>query len=336
MSLNDSQSELRQESIQGQVTHTSQRFIEAGEEIAKIVVGQQQVYRRIFMSILAKGHILLEGLPGLAKTTTIKSLADVAGLRFNRIQFTPDLLPADVVGTQIYNPAKADFIVKKGPIFTDLLLADEINRAPAKVQSALLEAMGERQVTISNETFHLSKAFTVMATQNPIEQEGTYPLPEAQMDRFLFKVVMSYNTLEEEISIVERMAHGVPVDLESILSPSDIQEAQILMDQIHVDPKVRRYIVELVYATRFPEKVVQKKLSSYIHCGASPRASIFLEKAARANALLEGRTYVTPQDIKDCGQDVLRHRIALTYEAEAEGVRSEDIVQDIFDHIAVP
>ncbi|MCX6129920.1 MAG: AAA family ATPase, partial [Proteobacteria bacterium] len=277
-----------------------------------------------------------EGLPGLAKTTAVKALADCSDLSVARIQFTPDLLPADVVGTQIYDPRQAEFKVKKGPIFTNLLIADEINRAPAKVQSALLEAMQERQVTLGDTSYQLPQPFLVMATQNPIEQEGTYPLPEAQMDRFLFKVKVDYGSLEEEIEIVNRMAGGDGIELTRVVNGKDILHFQTLMKRIHVADKIRRYIVELVFATRKPGAYGLQQLDMMIQVGASPRASINLERAARLNALFQGRTYVTPQDVKDVGLDILRHRILPSYEAEAENLSVERMIESIFAHVDVP
>jgi MoxR-like ATPase len=304
--------------------------------VGKRMVGQKQVMERLLMGLIGQGHVLLEGLPGLAKTTAVKALSDCSDLTVTRIQFTPDLLPADVIGTQIYDPRQAEFKVKKGPIFTNLLIADEINRAPAKVQSALLEAMQERQVTLGDTTYVLPKPFLVMATQNPIEQEGTYTLPEAQMDRFLFKLKIDYNTIEEEIEVVHRMASGDDIQLEKVMQASDILRCQDLMKQIHVSDKIRRYIVELVFATRRPGQYGLKKLESMIKVGASPRASINLERASRLNALFQGRAYVTPQDVKDVGLDILRHRVLPTYEAEAENVAVEQMIADIFAHVDAP
>ncbi len=304
--------------------------------VGRRIVGQRQVIERLLMGLIGQGHVLLEGLPGLAKTTAVKALADSSDLTVTRIQFTPDLLPADVIGTQIYDPRQAEFRVKKGPIFTNLLIADEINRAPAKVQSALLEAMQERQVTLGDSTYPLPKPFLVMATQNPIEQEGTYPLPEAQMDRFLFKIKVEYNTLEEEIEVVQRMASGDDIRLDKVMQSSDILKCQDLMKEIHVSDKIRRYIVELVFATRKPASYGLKKLEALIQVGASPRASINLERAARLNALFQGRSYVTPQDVKDVGVDILRHRILPTYEAEAENIWVEQMIEEIFAQVDVP
>ncbi len=306
------------------------------EMMGRRLVGQQHVARRLVMAMLAEGHVLLEGMPGLAKTTAVKALGEAADLRVSRLQFTPDMLPADVVGTEIYDPKKGEFRVKRGPVFANLVIADEINRAPAKVQSALLEAMQERQVTIGDETFRLERPFLVMATQNPIEQEGTYPLPEAQMDRFLFKVIVSYGTVEDEEEVVARMARGDEAPLEKVIDRDRILQLQGLVQKIHVAEKVRRYLVQVVFATRQPTEYGFKDIAQHIAYGASPRASIALERAARVNAILEGRSFVTPQDVKDVGADILRHRLLLSYEAEADGVTSEAIVRKVFDRIDVP
>ena len=306
-------------------------------EMGKRMVGQRHLLDRLLMALVADGHVLLEGLPGLAKTTAIRTLGDVCTLGFSRIQFTPDLLPADVIGTQIYDPRTGEFKVKRGPVFANLILADEINRAPAKVQSALLEAMQERQVTIGTETFRLAQPFLVLATQNPIEQEGTYPLPEAQIDRFLFKVNVGYGTEDEEMEIIARAttAHsaGDPV---AVVSKSDIAHLREIAARVHVSDKIRRYIVQLVFATREPKRFGLAPLEPLISCGASPRASINLEKAARVSALMAGRAYVTPQDIKDVGRDVLRHRILMSWEAEAEKTTTDQVIGRIFDRVAVP
>ncbi len=305
-------------------------------ELGRLIVGQTELSKRLLMAIFADGHVLLEGLPGLAKTSTIKALGEVLDLSFSRIQFTPDLLPADVTGTQVYSPKTTEFSVKKGAIFTNLLLADEINRAPAKVQSALLEAMQERQVTIASETFTLPMPFLVMATQNPIEQEGTYALPEAQIDRFMFKLKISYTSPSDEQLIMERIASGKQITLNCIASTADLLQIRDLAPQVHLADKVRRYIVDLVFASRRPQDYRLKELRNYIAFGASPRASINLEKTARINAMLCGRSYVTPQDVKDVAHDVLRHRILLTYEAEAEDKSSDDIIQQLLATIEVP
>ena len=290
------------------------------------------------VGILSCGHILLEGVPGLAKTLSIKSVADVIDASFKRLQFTPDLLPADLIGTLIYNQKKNEFIAKKGPIFANFILADEINRSPAKVQSALLEAMQERQVTISDTTYILPKPFMVMATQNPLEQEGTYPLPEAQVDRFMLKVLIKYPSKEEEIIILNRMMNNQnEIKLKKVISPEDILNMQNIVDSIYMENKIKDYIVNLVFATREPEKYNNlKELQQLIECGASPRASIALAKAAKAHAFISRRSYVIPDDIKAIGKDVLRHRIILSYEAEAENINQEDIITNIFNEIQVP
>jgi MoxR-like ATPase len=304
--------------------------------IGERMVGQHRVTERLLMGLIGQGHILLEGLPGLAKTTAVKALGECSDLQVQRVQFTPDLLPADVVGTQIFDPRQADFRVKKGPIFTNLLIADEINRAPAKVQSALLEAMQERQVTIADETYPLPKPFLVLATQNPIEQEGTYPLPEAQLDRFFFKIKVDYGTPEEEMLVIQRMAGGELPKLDQVLNARLLNQFQDLVAEIHVADNIRRYIVDLVFATRRPQDYKISRLAGLIRVGASPRASINLERAARLNAMFQGRAYVIPQDVKDIAEDVLRHRIIPSFEAEAENVSTEDMVQHILSAVAVP
>lgn len=307
--------------------------------IGQRLVGQQHVAKRLVMALLSEGHVLLEGLPGLAKTTAVKALGDVSDLAVSRVQFTPDLLPADVIGTQIYDPKKGEFNVKKGPIFANLVIADEINRAPAKVQSALLEAMQERRVTIGDETHTLTQPFLVMATQNPIEQEGTYALPEAQTDRFLFKVKVGYLSLEEEREMMARitqLAHGEETPLDRVLSADDILSIQRLTRKIHVSDKVRDYVVRLVFATRHPENFGLKDLKGLISYGASPRASINFEKAGRVAAFMDGRAFVGPQDIKDVAYDILRHRILPSYEAEADGIDAGSLVERILNSIDVP
>jgi MoxR-like ATPase len=305
------------------------------DEIGKIMVGQHYLIERLLIGILANGHILVEGVPGLAKTTAVKTLAQAINTSFQRIQFTPDLLPADIIGTQIYLPKSGDFTVKKGPIFSNIILADEINRAPAKVQSALLEAMQERQVTIGGETFKLEEPFLVMATQNPIEQEGTYPLPEAQVDRFMLKLRVTYPTKSEEKEIMQRIAQRTSIEITHIINPKEIMESREVVDQIYIDDKLQDYIVDVIFATREP-KAYKIDVEGMIAYGASPRASIYLNQAAKAYAFLQGRGYVTPQDIKSVGLDVLRHRVLLTYEAEAEELTSDDIVMKIFDNVEVP
>lgn len=306
------------------------------EELGKVIIGQTYLVERLVIGLLANGHVLLEGVPGLAKTLSVKSLANCLKVKFARLQFTPDMLPADVVGTQIYNPQAGTFTTRHGPIFANLVLADEINRAPAKVQSALLEAMQERQVTIGDHTFPLEEPFLVLATQNPIEQEGTYPLPEAQVDRFMLKLKIGYPSKTEERQILEVMARttGAPTT-QPVVDPGDILTARQILNDIYVDDKVKDYIVDLVCATRDPE-AHNLQLRDYIQLGASPRATISLTLAAKAHAFLRGRGYVTPQDVKSIGMDVLRHRVSVTYEAEAEEKTSETVIQKIFDELPVP
>lgn len=305
-------------------------------ETSKVVVGQKVLLERLLVALLCDGHVLLEGLPGLAKTLTIKTLADVIHADFQRIQFTPDLLPADLVGTMIFNQKTGEFVPKKGPIFTNLVLADEINRAPAKVQSALLEAMGEHQVTIGETTYPMSEPFTVLATQNPIEQEGTYPLPEAQLDRFLFKVKVGYPSLGEEKNILNRMSGVTPPKANKICHPATIIEARAVCAQIYMDEKIKDYILAVIFATRFPEKAGLPELKSQIQVGASPRATLALAKASRANAFIRHRGFVTPEDVKSIAYDVLRHRVLVTFEAEADGVDSEQIIKRILERVEVP
>lgn len=305
-------------------------------EASKVVVGQRVLLERLLLALLCDGHVLLEGLPGLAKTLTIKTLADIIHAEFQRIQFTPDLLPADLVGTMIFNQKTGDFTAKKGPIFTNLVLADEINRAPAKVQSALLEAMGEHQVTIGETTYPMQDLFIVLATQNPIEQEGTYPLPEAQLDRFLFKIHVGYPTLNEEKNILNRMSGVTQPKASKICYPADILGARELCSQIYMDEKLKDYILGVVFATRFPEKLGMPELKAQIQVGASPRATLSLAKASRANAFLHHRGFVTPEDVKAIAYDVLRHRILLSFEAEADGIDSEKVIKKILEHVEVP
>ncbi len=305
-------------------------------EMSKAIVGQKQLIERLLIGILANGHILLEGVPGLAKTLSVMTLANAIRVKYQRIQFTPDLLPADLIGTLIYNPRSGEFTTKKGPIFSNIILADEINRAPAKVQSALLESMQEKQVTIGDETFKLEDPFLVLATQNPIEQEGTYPLPEAQVDRFMLKLKVDYPSKEEEREILDRMAvTEANIKVNSVLASGDIKRLRSVVDQIYIDEKIKDYIVDLVIATRDPQKY-NLNLGEFIEYGASPRATIFLTIASKAYAFLKGRGYVTPQDVKSIGMDVLRHRVIITYEAEAEEMTSETVIQNIFDNIEVP
>jgi MoxR-like ATPase len=306
------------------------------EEMARIIVGQKNLIDRLLVALLTNGHVLLEGVPGLAKTLALKTLASCISVRFKRLQFTPDMLPADIVGTMIYNPQDGAFRTKHGPIFSNLILADEINRAPAKVQSALLEAMQERQVTIGDETYPLPAPFLVLATQNPLEQEGTYPLPEAQIDRFMMKVIVDYPTRTEERSILDAMATTEPMIVpRSVVSASQVVDARHVVNLLFVDDKVRDYIVDIVLATR-PPLAAGLNLNGYVQNGASPRATIALTLAARAMAFLNGRHFVTPQDVKSVAMDVLRHRVAVTYEAEAENVTSENIIEKILNTLPVP
>jgi MoxR-like ATPase len=306
------------------------------EELHRVIVGQDDLLRKMFVGLLANGHILIEGVPGLAKTTAVSCLAAGIKTDFQRLQFTPDLLPADLVGTLIYRPVDGTFEVSKGPIFSHVILADEINRAPAKVQSALLEAMQERQVTIGKNTYHLEDPFIVLATQNPIEQEGTYPLPEAQVDRFMLKLEVTYPSKVEERLILDRMGETSPLKLiEPVMQPEDIAAARKLVDQIYIDDRIKDYIVDLVRATRNPEEY-KLPLAELIQYGASPRATIYLTVGAKASAFLGGRGYVTPQDVKDVALDILRHRVIVTYEAEAEERTPADIVRQILDHVPVP
>jgi len=324
------------EQIQAKVEKESIFVEKLTSQIGSVIVGQKYMIERLLVGILANGHVLLEGVPGLAKTLSVKTLSDAIEAKFQRIQFTPDLLPADLIGTMIYNPQKAEFTAKKGPIFANIILADEINRAPAKVQSALLEAMQERQVTIGETTFPLDEPFLVLATQNPIEQEGTYPLPEAQVDRFMLKLKITYPTPAEERIIMDRMTTGEKIVVQKVISPQDISSARKVVADIYVDDKVKEYILNLVHATREPDKYGLGQLKDMISYGASPRATIYLNLAAKAHAFLRGRGYVTPEDIKAIGPDVLRHRVLITYEAEAEEMTADDIVQKLFDAIEVP
>ncbi len=305
-------------------------------EVGKVIVGQTYMVERILVGLLTGGHVLLEGVPGLAKTLTVRTLCDAIHAKFARIQFTPDLLPADLVGTVVYNQMKGEFTSKLGPVFANLVLADEINRAPAKVQSALLEAMQERQVTIGDRTYPLPEPFVVMATQNPIEQEGTYPLPEAQVDRFMLMVKVGYPSREEERKIMDRMTQPEAAHAEAVVTPVELLEARKVVKQVYVDEKVKEYIVDVVFATREPAKHGMKDLAPLVEFGASPRASIALNLAARAHAFLRHRGYVTPEDVKAVGADVLRHRLVLTYEADAEEVTSEQIVKRVFEVVEVP
>ena len=302
----------------------------------QVIVGQKHLVDSLMIGLLSNGHILLEGVPGLAKTLAIKTLASLIDAKYSRIQFTPDLLPADVMGTMIYSQAKEQFQIKKGPIFANFVLADEINRAPAKVQSALLEAMQERQVTIGEQTFKLDDPFLVMATQNPIEQEGTYPLPEAQVDRFMLKVIIGYPKKEEEKLIIRQNISGRKIDLKPVLQPSEIIEAREIVQKVYIDEKIERYIVDIVFATRFPQDYGLGELKEMISFGASPRASISLALAARAYAFLKQRGYVIPEDVRAVCHDVLRHRIGLSYEAEANNMTAEEIISEILNKVEVP
>jgi len=305
-------------------------------EIAGVVVGQERLIERLLVALLCNGHVLIEGVPGLAKTLSVTTLARTIQAGFRRIQFTPDLLPADLTGTLIFHQKSGEFVPKKGPIFTNILLADEINRAPAKVQSALLEAMQERQVTIGDRTHPLDDPFMVLATQNPIEQEGTYPLPEAQTDRFMLKLNVTYPPKEQELAILRRMARNrVELSVEPVMDPADIRELRELVDGVYMDPRIEEYVVDLVDATRHPENC-GLSIGNLIQYGASPRATIYLTLTAKAHALLQGRGYVTPLDVKALAADVLRHRIVVSYEAEAEGMRSEELIAQILDNVAVP
>ncbi len=305
-------------------------------QLSKVIVGQDSMVEGLLIGLLTGGHVLIEGVPGLAKTLTIRTLADAINSTFHRIQFTPDLLPADLIGTLIFDQRTGEFTPKKGPIFANLILADEINRAPAKVQSALLEAMQEHQVTIGDTTYPLEEPFMVMATQNPIEQEGTYPLPEAQVDRFMLKLVITYPTVEEERRIMDTMSAGEPPRAEKVIEPAHMMEARKAVEHVYMDDKVKDYIVHLTDATRNVEKVGLDRLRGLIDYGASPRASIYLARAARARAFLQRRGYVVPEDVKAAGAAVLRHRILLSFEAEAEEVTTDGVVREIFDHVEVP
>ncbi|MBK7948219.1 MAG: MoxR family ATPase [Deltaproteobacteria bacterium] len=325
------------ESIEAQIAEHTRVCNALVAEVAKVVVGQESMITRLLIGLLTGGHVLLEGVPGLAKTLTIRSLAKAIDTGFSRIQFTPDMLPADVIGTEIFNPREGTYSVKRGPLFSNLILADEINRAPAKVQAALLEAMQERQVTIGDTTYPFDEPFLVLATQNPIEQEGTYPLPEAQVDRFMLKVVVGYPSKEDERKIVDRMASGQPEPVvHKVASPAQILAARKAVEKIFIDDKVKNYVVDLVHATRDPKAAGIHDLDGMIEMGASPRASLYLTRAAKANAFLQGRSYATPHDVKALALDVLRHRVAVTYEAEAEGRKSEDVIERILAGVLVP
>jgi MoxR-like ATPase len=322
--------------IKEQVVKHSEAFENVRNEVRKVLVGQDVMLSRLLIAMLTGGHVLLEGVPGLAKTTAIKALARAVHCKFNRIQFTPDLLPADLIGTLIYNPREGSFSTKKGPIFANLILADEINRAPSKVQSALLEAMQERQVTIGDQSYLLEEPFLVLATQNPIEQEGTYPLPEAQVDRFMLKVVVDYPSKVEERKVMDTVLDQIQREVKPVLEPTQLADAKRTASSIYMDDKVKDYVLDIVSATRNPEAFKMPELKNLIEYGASPRASINLCLAARAHAFLSGRGYVTPQDVKEIAYDVLRHRVILTYEAEAEEKTSEDVVRKVLESVPVP
>ena len=305
-------------------------------EMDKVIIGQKKMSERLLIALLSNGHVLLEGLPGLAKTLAISTLSNTISAQFSRLQFTPDLLPADIIGTQIYSPKNETFDIKKGPIFANLILADEINRAPAKVQSALLEAMQEKQVTIGDTSFKLQQPFLVMATQNPVEQEGTYPLPEAQIDRFMLKTIIDYPNIKDEQDIVKQNLDLKPISIKSVATTKQITTAQQTVREVYMDEKIERYILDLVFATRFPEKYNLEKLKPLINFGASPRGSINLAIASKCYAFLKHRGYVIPEDVRSVVYDILRHRIGLTYEAEAENISSEDIISDIINEVEVP
>jgi MoxR-like ATPase len=325
------------EALQANIDSTSEFVPKIHKELDKVIVGQRYMIDRLLIGLLSDGHVLLEGVPGLAKTLTVASLAKVISTKFQRIQFTPDLLPADLVGTLIYNQRDSEFTIKKGPIFANIILADEINRSPAKVQSALLECMQEHQVTIGEVTFKLDDPFLVLATQNPVEQEGTYPLPEAQVDRFMLKIKIGYPTEAEELKIMRMNARtGEKVTLKPVVTPKEIMNARAVVNDIYMDEKVERYIIDLIFATRNPAKYGLSDMTSLINYGASPRASINLNLAARAHAFLQQRAYVTPEDVREIAMDVLRHRVIPTYEAEAEDITAENLVERILNTVPVP
>lgn len=329
-------SDVSIQEVNAKVRDASSVLRDLTREVGRAIVGQEYMVSRLLMAMLADGHVLIEGVPGLAKTMTVKTLSEAVHASFARIQFTPDLLPADIIGTMIFNPKDGTFSTKRGPVFANVVLADEINRSPSKVQSALLEAMQEKQVTVGGETFPLPKPFLVLATQNPLEQEGTYPLPEAQVDRFMMKLMVNYPSKKEEKEILERMTTGRKIQITPVIDVEKILNLRKLLHEIYIDEKVKEYIVNLVFATRFPEDYNLPDLKPLISCGGSPRASIMLTLVAKANAFMNGRGYVTPDDVKEIGMDVLRHRVLITYEAEAENLKSEDIVRKIFDQVEVP
>lgn len=323
-------------SLNEKIKNESQFVEQMLKEVSKVVVGQREMLEGILMGLLTGGHVLLEGVPGLAKTLTISSISKAISLGFQRIQFTPDLLPTDLIGTMIFNPKSGEFTPKKGPVFTNIVLADEINRAPAKVQSALLEAMAEKQVTIGDTTYPLEKPFLVLATQNPLEQEGTYPLPEAQMDRFMFKIVVVYPKRAEELEILNRMASDKMPQIQTIISKEQLMRAKETVDMIYVDDKIKNYVVELVMSSREPAEHGLASLKSLIQVGGSPRATISLTRAAKAHAFIRGRGFVTAEDIKAVAYNVLRHRLILTYEAEAENMTTDNVIKEILNHVEVP
>jgi MoxR-like ATPase len=322
--------------VAGEIADESRIVTDLMDELGRVIVGQRPMLERLLIGLLADGHVLLEGVPGLAKTLAVRTLASTIDAGYHRIQFTPDLLPSDLIGTMIYNQRSGDFAVQKGPIFTNLLLADEINRAPAKVQSALLEAMQEKQVTIGGQTFPLPDLFLVLATQNPIEHEGTYPLPEAQVDRFMFKLVVTYPERREEREVLDRMTAGPEPVARPVLEPERVLRARRLVQQVYADDRIKEYVLDLVTATRQPAAAGLAGLAPLIEFGASPRAAIFLLRAAKALAFLDGRAYVTPEDIKALGLDVLRHRVILTYRADADGIDSDELLRRIFEAVPVP
>jgi len=320
-----------------EINRYQESFSALKSEVGKVLVGQEDMLHKLLLGFLAGGHVLLEGVPGLAKTLVIKTLSEAVNAEFSRVQFTPDMLPGDITGTQVYNPREGSYSVKKGPIFANLILADEINRAPAKVQAALLEAMQERQITLGDETFELAEPFLVLATQNPIEQEGTYPLPEAQLDRFIMKLVLDYPTKDEELKILDRMAGSTaPPTVNVVMELDEVLNARKAVSQIFVDDKVKRYVVDVVAATRNPTAAGIPQLATLLENGASPRASINLIKVAKAHALLGGRSYISPHDVKSIAKEVLRHRILISYEAEAQGKTADDLVDIILDSVEVP
>ena len=330
-------SEFNLTELKDYIEEESKFINDINTSIRKVIIGQNDLIEKLILAILTDGHVFLEGVPGLAKTLTINSLAKLIDTKFQRLQFTPDLLPADILGTLIYNPKEGTFEVKKGPIFANIILADEINRSPAKVQSALLEAMQERQITIGDNTFILGNPFLVMATQNPIDQEGTYPLPEAQIDRFMFKVLVGYPNPDEELEILKRMGKiNSTIDLKAVIKPEEIISARKIVDKIYIAENIQKYIVSLVFATRYPEQYGLKDLKSLISFGASPRATIFLANASKSHAFLNNRGFVIPEDVRSVGTSILRHRIILSYEAEAEEITTEDIIQRIYESVPTP